>query len=45
MTRMFKSLLGTKRNEPTIEEVEAMERATFLLRRRVERMMDNKLVA
>lgn len=43
MTAMFKSLLGNKKkNEPTPEEIEALSRATFVLRARVERMFDAK---
>jgi hypothetical protein len=43
MTTMLKSLLGkNKKNEPTAEEIEALNRATFILRCRVERMFEPK---
>ena len=42
MTALPKSLLGKKKNEPTPEDIEALNRATFVLRNRVERMMEPK---
>ena len=42
MTRILKSLLGSKRQEQTPEEIEQLARATFVLRCRVERIMDGK---
>jgi hypothetical protein len=45
MTRILKTLLGSKRKEMSAEEIEAMERANFLLRCRVERMVEAKAAA
>lgn len=42
MTRLIKSLLKRKKNEPTPEEREALERANFVLKARVERIADHK---
>ena len=42
MTALLKSLLVKKKNEPTPEDIEALNRATFVLRNRVERMMEAK---
>lgn len=36
MSRILKSFLGKKQNQPSPEEVEALNRATFVLQRRVE---------
>ena len=41
MTRILKSLLG-KKKDPTPEETEALDRANFVLRARVERMSEHK---
>lgn len=42
MTAMFKTLLGKKKIEQTPEDIEALDRATFVLRARVERMFEAK---
>ena len=43
MPRILKSILGTKKkNEPSPEEIEALNRANFVLRARVERMIEHK---
>lgn len=42
MTRILKSLLGKKKKEPTPEELEALARANFVLRARVERLTDHR---
>jgi hypothetical protein len=39
MPRLIKNLFDRKPNEPTPEEIEALDRATFVLRCRVERML------
>ena len=45
MTRILKSLLGTKRQELSVEEAEQLARDTFILRCRVERMIDGRAAA
>jgi hypothetical protein len=39
MPKIIKTLFKSKRKEPTPEEIEALDRATFVLRCRVERMI------
>ena len=39
MPRIIKTLFDRKRDEPTPEETEAFNRATFVLRCRVERLV------